>query len=103
MDGVVVRFFPSRAPCALAPVARGREMLSGRVFFWLPLCWVGVGGLGKSDGRGKRRRATPGPSMRIRSMVDWASRPKASSNNSGTVDRETYRRLRVFTRCLVFF
>jgi hypothetical protein len=30
------------------------------------LCWVGVGGLGKSDGRGKRRRATPGPSMRIR-------------------------------------
>jgi len=34
--------------------------------FWLPLCWVGVGGLGKSDGRGKRRRATPGPSMRIR-------------------------------------
>jgi hypothetical protein len=59
---VVVFLSSSRAPSSLF---RKRDALALRVF-WLPLCWVGVGGLGKSDGRGKKEAGDAGPSTRIR-------------------------------------
>jgi hypothetical protein len=68
-------------PLARRPLFRNRDALPSFLAATLLGVVVGIGGLGKSDGRSKRRRTTPGPACGLGHRC--SSMPKAPSNNSG--------------------